>query len=122
MWNLAASRPARAPRLIASRLVLLRRFVVTALAALVLTSCGPAITEIVVVVDSDLLVPSEMDEVQIRVANEVATTLLASRSVATSSASTLLPATVGVRPGQDAAATITITAAARLAGADVLTS
>jgi hypothetical protein len=114
--NVNSSGWARRGRLRSAWLSLL----VGALGALAAGSCGgDALTEIIVVVDSDLRVPAQIDEVFVRVvgAGQVPQTAYAPLSGA---GSATLPLTVGLTPKDGKAGPVTIRASGRLAGAEVL--
>ena len=83
--------------------------------ALTLTACSTDLTELIVIVDTDLAVPGQLDEI-------VVTTQSATGGVKTAAAaladSTSLPMTVGLRPGADTSATVMVYVRGRLAGTE----
>lgn len=83
--------------------------------ALTLAACSTDLTELIVIVDTDLAVPAQLDEI-------VVTTQSATGAVKTASAtltgSSSLPMTVGLRPGADESASVTVYVRGRLAGAE----
>ncbi len=83
--------------------------------ALTLTACSTDLTELIVIVDTDLAVPAQLDEI-------VVTTQSATGGVKTAAASladsTALPMTVGLRPGADTSATVMVYVRGRLAGTE----
>ncbi len=95
------------------------------LALLALTLAGNAVacngpTELVVVVDSNLVVPRELDEVQVEIASPDGTTRTASQALVDGPD---LPLTLGVRPdSSDQLGPITVRATGRLGGAEVVST
>lgn len=87
------------------------------LALLVLAACAPGPTELVVVVDTDLVIPSELDEVRITVTRPDGTTALETRALTNRS---LLPLTLGVVADGDVLGPIEVVAEGRLGGVHVV--
>jgi hypothetical protein len=81
--------------------------------------CADSLTEIVVVVDSDLPVPMRMDEVIVRASGPQEVPKSA-RAALTGPSASILPLTVGLVPKDGRAGPVTIRASARRAGADVV--
>jgi hypothetical protein len=89
-----------------------------ALAALaVAPACGGELTEIVVVVDTDLQAPSEVDEILVQVIGPSGLTKQARRRLGPEAA---LPVTLGLVPSGDEAPPVTIEATARRMDATVV--
>ncbi len=86
-----------------------------ALSLVVLPACTPALTELVVVVDSDLAVPGALDEVLVTIEGTEAIPLEAKTSLA---GAARLPVTLGVRPREPGSTPVRIRAIGRLAGID----
>jgi len=80
-----------------------------------LAACDAPLTEVVVVVDSDLAVPEQLDEIFVQV--EGASGLAYSASAAlTGTGAARLPVSVGLRPGDDPNAVLAIRAIGRRDG------
>lgn len=88
---------------------MLLRFTAFALSALLAGCSGDALTELVVVVDSELAVPTQLDEVTILVEGNDRIPQMA-RAVLSGAGAVALPATLGLRPSAAGAPQVTIRA------------
>ncbi|MCC7540653.1 MAG: hypothetical protein IT379_30840 [Deltaproteobacteria bacterium] len=91
---------------------------VAGLACVVLTACEDDLTEILVVIETDLAAPAEIDTVVVRAIGPSGDARDATASLASGSA---LPITVALVPGGDALGPVEITAEARRGGTVVIT-
>src|SRR5438876_1117718 len=88
---------------------------------LLVAACAGEPTEIIVVVDTDLMVPAELDTIQVRTSGSTSSVQTANAPLVGTFA-TPLPVTVGLVPRDASSRTVNITAAGVLSGADVLTT